>query len=120
MANIEAQFRLPFPDFTLEVDLQLPAKGVTALFGHSGSGKTTLLRCIAGLECAPQGFLRVNGKLWQDSKQDVFLPTHQRPLGYVFQEASLFPHLNVRKNLEFGRKRVSFLRNPAGLAQAVE
>lgn len=120
MVNIEAQFRLPFPDFTLEVDLQLPAKGVTALFGHSGSGKTTLLRCIAGLECAPQGFLRVNGKLWQDSKQDVFLPTHQRSLGYVFQEASLFPHLNVRKNLEFGRKRVSFLRNPAGLAQAVE
>lgn len=117
---IEAQFHLPFPGFTLEADLQLPGKGVTALFGHSGSGKTTLLRCIAGLERAPQGFLRVNGKLWQDSKQDVFLPTHKRPLGYVFQEASLFPHLNVRKNLEFGRKRTSFVRNLNGLEQAVE
>jgi molybdate transport system ATP-binding protein len=120
MASIEAQFHLPFPGFTLEADVQLPGKGVTALFGHSGSGKTTLLRCIAGLEHAPQGFLRVNGKLWQDSKQNVFLPTHKRPLGYVFQEASLFPHLNVRKNLEFGRKRTSFVRNLNGLEQAVE
>lgn len=120
MGSIEASFHLPFPGFVLDTDLQLPGKGVTALFGHSGSGKTTLLRCIAGLERAPQGFLRVNGKLWQDSKQDVFLPTHQRPLGYVFQEASLFPHLNVRKNLEYGRKRTGFVRNPNGLEQAVE
>ncbi|EIJ36761.1 molybdenum ABC transporter ATP-binding protein [Thiothrix nivea] len=117
---IEANIRLPFSGFTLEADLQLPGKGVTALFGHSGSGKTTLLRCIAGLERAPQGFLRVKGKLWQDSKQDFFLPTHKRPLGYVFQEASLFPHLSVRKNLEYGRKRAGFVRNPNGLEQAVE
>lgn len=121
MSNtLEAQFHLPFHGFTLDVDVQLPGKGVTVLFGHSGCGKTTLLRCIAGLERAPQGVLRVNGKLWQDSKQDVFLPTHKRPLGYVFQEASLFPHLNVRKNLEFGRKRTDFVRNPNGLEQAVE
>lgn len=121
MSNtLEAQFHLPFPTFTLDVDVQLPGKGVTVLFGHSGCGKTTLLRCIAGLERAPQGVLRVNGKLWQDSKQDVFLPTHKRPLGYVFQEANLFPHLNVRKNLEFGRKRTDFVRDPNGLEQAVE
>ena len=105
MEGIRANFRLPFPDFTLETALDLPGKGVTALFGHSGSGKTTLLRCIAGLERAPHGFLQIRGKLWQDSEQDFFLPTHQRPLGYVFQEASLFPHLNVRKNLEYGRSR---------------
>jgi molybdate transport system ATP-binding protein len=105
--NIQARFKLPFPDFTLDVDLQLPSKGVTALFGHSGSGKTTLLRCIAGLERAPHGFLQVRSKLWQDSEQDFFLPTHQRPLGYVFQEASLFPHVNVRKNLEYGRSRAT-------------
>jgi molybdate transport system ATP-binding protein len=118
--NIHARFNLPFPDFTLETALDLPGKGVTALFGHSGSGKTTLLRCIAGLERAPHGFLQIRGKLWQDSEQDFFLPTHQRPLGYVFQEASLFPHLNVRKNLEYGRKRSPFIRNPQGLEQAVE
>ena len=114
MEGIRANFRLPFPDFTLETALDLPGKGVTALFGHSGSGKTTLLRCIAGLERAPHGFLQIRSKLWQDSAQDFFLPTHQRPLGYVFQEASLFPHLNVRKNLEYGRKRIPFIRNPHG------
>jgi molybdate transport system ATP-binding protein len=116
---INANFRLPFPDFTLDVDLQLRSRGVTALFGHSGSGKTTLLRCIAGLERAPHGFLQIRSKLWQDSEQDFFLPTHQRPLGYVFQEASLFPHLSVRNNLEYGRKRTRFIRHPAGLEQAV-
>ncbi|WP_028490342.1 molybdenum ABC transporter ATP-binding protein [Thiothrix lacustris] len=120
MEGIHARFHLPFPDFTLETDLNLPERGVTALFGHSGSGKTTLLRCIAGLERPREGFLQVRGKRWQDSKQGIFLPTHQRPLGYVFQEASLFPHLNVRKNLEFGRKRTGFVRNPRGLEQAVE
>ncbi|QTR47811.1 molybdenum ABC transporter ATP-binding protein [Thiothrix litoralis] len=117
---IDIRFHLPLSGFTLETDLQLPGKGVTALFGHSGSGKTTLLRCIAGLERPREGFLRVRGKLWQDSKQAVFLPTWKRPLGYVFQEANLFPHLNVRKNLEYGRKRAFFIRQPDGLEQAVE
>ncbi len=120
MGMIEARFRLPFSGFTLEANLQLPGKGVTALFGHSGSGKTTLLRCIAGLEHAPHGLLWVRGKLWQDSEQGFFLPTHKRSLGYVFQEASLFPHLNVRRNLEYGRKRAGFIRQPNRLEQAVE
>ena len=119
MGNIEARFHLSYPGFTLETDLQLPAKGITALFGHSGSGKTTLLRCIAGLERAPHGFLRVNGKLWQHSEQHFFLPTHQRPLGYVFQEASLFPHLNVRKNLEYGQKRIPASERRIALEQAL-
>ena len=116
---IHANFRLAFPKFTLETDLQLPDKGVTALFGHSGCGKTTLLRCIAGLERAPHGFLQVRGKLWQDSAQNFFLPTHQRPLGYVFQEASLFPHLNVRKNLEFGQKRIPAVERRIAIEQAL-
>lgn len=120
MGNITARFRLPFSGFTLEVDLQLPDRGVTALFGHSGSGKTTLLRCIAGLESAPEGFLEVRGKLWQDSEQGFFLPTYKRPLGYVFQEASLFPHLNVRKNLEYGRKRIPADQRRIALEQALD
>ena len=61
MGGIQARFKLDWPGFALDVDLDLPARGVTALFGHSGSGKTTLLRCIAGLERAPQGRLTVNG-----------------------------------------------------------
>jgi len=103
MANIQARFQLDWPGFTLDIDLALPGRGVTALFGPSGSGKTTLLRCIAGLERAPQGFLAVNGEIWQ--KDNYWLPTHQRPLGYVFQEASLFPHLSVMGNLCYGMKR---------------
>jgi molybdate transport system ATP-binding protein len=104
---IQARFQVVWPGFTLDVDLQLPGRGVTALFGHSGSGKTTLLRCLAGLEQHGQGFLRFKGDVWQDNARGVFRPTHQRPLGYVFQEASLFPHLSVRKNLDYGRKRVN-------------
>ena len=100
---IEARFFLPWQGFTLDVDLTLPHRGVTAIFGHSGSGKTTLLRCIAGLERPRQGHLLVNGETWQGAGS--FLPTHRRPLGYVFQEASLFPHLSVLKNLTYGQKR---------------
>lgn len=104
MDFLEARFRLDWPGFTLDVDVRLPATGVSALFGHSGSGKTTLLRCIAGLERAPKGVLRINGEIWQD--EHTWLPTHKRPLGYVFQEASLFEHLSVLGNLRYGMKRV--------------
>lgn len=105
MADIQARFKLNWPGFSLDINLTLPGRGVTALFGASGSGKTTLLRCFAGLERAPQGFLAVNGEVWQDGK--YWLPTHKRPLGYVFQEASLFPHLSVIGNLRYGMKRTS-------------
>jgi molybdate transport system ATP-binding protein len=103
--SIHARFNLDRADFSLDVDLDLPNRGVTALFGHSGSGKTTLLRCIAGLERA-QGELIMNGEVWQDA--NTFLPTHKRQLGYVFQEASLFPHLTARGNLEYGRSRAQY------------
>ena len=103
--DIHAQFTFGWPGFTLDVTLRLPGRGVTALFGHSGSGKTTLLRCIAGLQRTPNGFLSVRGETWQDGSK--FLPTHRRALGYVFQEASLFAHLSVRQNLEYGLRRVA-------------
>lgn len=115
---IHARFGLTLAAFRLEVDLNLPGRGVIALFGHSGSGKTTLLRAIAGLERVADGFLQVNGELWQDGAW--FLPTHRRPLGYVFQEASLFPHLNVRRNLEYGMRRVPMAQRKVTLAQVVE
>lgn len=105
-ANIEVRLQVDYPEFALDVDLTLPGRGVTALYGHSGSGKTTCLRCIAGLEKAADGYIRVNGEVWQDSANHVFLPPHKRPLGYVFQEASLFPHLDVEGNLRFGLKRI--------------
>jgi len=93
------------PAFQLSVDLTLPARGITVLFGPSGSGKTTVLRCVAGLERAGQALVRIAGEVWQDEAQRVFLPTWRRPLGYVFQEASLFEHLDVRGNLAYGLRR---------------
>jgi molybdate transport system ATP-binding protein len=118
MNGIKARFKLDRPGFSLDVDLALPVRGVTALFGHSGSGKTTLLRCIAGLERAPGGHFSLDGEVWQDAER--FLPTHRRPIGYVFQEASLFPHLTARGNLEFGRKRAGGGIDRAELDHIVE
>lgn len=118
MSAIHARFRLDRGDFTLDVDLNLPGRGVTALFGPSGSGKTSLLRLIAGLDRAQDGELSVNGQVWQDAGS--FLPIHRRPLGYVFQEASLFPHLSIRRNLEFGMKRVGASDRRVSLDQAIE
>ena len=108
--SIKARFRLDYPGFALDADLELPGRGVSALFGHSGSGKTTLLRCIAGLERGA-GRLEVKGEVWQDA--DIFMPTHRRPLGYVFQDARLFAHLDVARNLDYGQRR-------AGGAPAIE
>jgi len=102
---LQLRARLERSGFTLDVDLNLPERGVTALFGPSGSGKTTCLRVLAGLEPQATGRISVAGELWQDSAQRVFRPPHQRALGYVFQEASLFEHLNVKANLQYGFKR---------------
>jgi molybdate transport system ATP-binding protein len=120
--GIQARFHLQWQGFSLDVDLNLPAFGVTALFGHSGSGKTTLLRCLAGLERAPQGRLVVNGDIWQDDGRgnSRWVPTHQRALGYVFQEASLFPHLTVLGNLRYGMRRTAHAHaHQEGLEQAI-
>ena len=117
MTEIRAHFKIQLESFALNAAFNAPATGVTALFGPSGSGKTTLLRCIAGLERAA-GSLHVNGETWQDDT--VFVPTHKRPLGYVFQEASLFPHLSVRANLEFGLKRITPAERIVPLEQVVE
>lgn len=108
--------RTALDDFSLEVDLTLPGRGVTALFGPSGCGKTTLLRCLAGLQDCT-GELSLNGEIWQDSAR--FLAVHRRPLAYVFQEPSLFPHLSVGGNLSYGLKRVDADRRQVTMDEAV-
>jgi molybdate transport system ATP-binding protein len=105
------------PEFALDVTCELPAQGITGLFGRSGSGKTTLLRCIAGLERRARAQIRFNDEVWQDSGR--FIPAHRRAIGYVFQESSLFPHLDVRGNLEFGLHRVPPAQRRLDLDQAV-
>ena len=102
---IEARFAVVRGDFRLEFDVALPGRGVTALFGPSGCGKTSCLRAMAGLDRAAGGYFAVGNEVWQDDARRHFVPTHRRSLGYVFQEAHLFPHLSVRENLEFGRRR---------------
>lgn len=117
---IEVRLQLKYSGFALDVDLQLPGRGVTALYGHSGSGKTTCLRCIAGLERADEGFIRINDEVWQDSHNGLFVPPHKRALGYVLQEASLFPHLSVLANLQFGLKRIPRQQRRVDMDQATE
>ena len=106
--GIELQLALPRRGFLLQADLRLPGRGISALFGPSGCGKTTLLRALAGLERA-KGRVVVDGQVWQDDEPAdgprIFLPPHRRPLGYVIQEAALFPHLDVAANLAYGRRR---------------
>ncbi|MBF8272783.1 MAG: molybdenum ABC transporter ATP-binding protein [Magnetococcales bacterium] len=102
--TIEFNFHIQRGPLTLRVKATLPDQGVTALIGPSGCGKTTLLRAIAGLEKDPQGYCRVGPDVWQDGRHT--LPTHRRPLGFVFQEPRLFSHLSVRGNLEYGLCRI--------------
>lgn len=90
--------------FTLDVEFEAPMRGITALFGPSGCGKTSVLRAVAGLSRLP-GHVRIGDAIWQGEGR--FVPTHRRPVGYVFQEASLFPHLSVRDNLRYGARRTA-------------
>ncbi|CAG8868710.1 Vitamin B12 import ATP-binding protein BtuD [Pseudomonas fluorescens] len=107
-------------DFTLDVDLRLPGRGISALFGHSGSGKTSCLRCLAGLERASSAYIEVNGEVWEDAERGCFLPPHKRPVGYVFQEPSLFALMTVRDNLLFGWRRIAPHERRIGLDQACQ
>jgi len=106
MSDISIQLHWSRGDFLLDVALQLPSQGVSALFGPSGCGKTTCLRALAGLEKLPDAYVAIGDEVWQDTRKNLFIPPHQRALGYVFQEASLFPHLSVEQNLLFGVKRL--------------
>ncbi|WP_319413516.1 molybdenum ABC transporter ATP-binding protein [uncultured Cohaesibacter sp.] len=109
---IAAHFKGMQGSFELDAAFELSASGVTALFGPSGCGKTSILRCIAGLNRLPFGHFSLKGEIWQDDSR--FLPAHKRPVGYVFQEASLFPHMSVEQNLVYGQKRAHRLDGQQG------
>lgn len=102
--SIRIAFRGRLGNFNLDAAFTTPAVGITALFGPSGCGKTTILRCIAGLQRL-EGDCAIGADVWQDETR--FLPPHRRAIGYVFQEASLFPHLSVLGNLKYGTGRVA-------------
>jgi molybdate transport system ATP-binding protein len=100
---IECKLNIQLEGFKLDAKFTIPDKGITVVFGPSGSGKTTLLRAIAGLERSDVGFLKVGDSIWQSNHN--FVPTHKRQIGYVFQDAALFDHLNVESNLNYVIKR---------------
>ncbi|OAQ15292.1 molybdenum ABC transporter ATP-binding protein [Bibersteinia trehalosi Y31] len=94
-------------DLRLEINVQIPPKGVTAIFGRSGAGKSSLINLVAGLSKPDSGGIYLNGQALFDSKQNINLPPEKRNVGYVFQEHRLFPHYSVEKNLKYGCKRAN-------------
>jgi molybdate transport system ATP-binding protein len=99
------QVRLDLPGFRLEVAEELRLAGVTAVFGPSGSGKSTLLRTIAGFETPAAGRIARGDEVWFDSRSKIYVAAHRRPVGFMFQDARLFNHLDVAGNLTFAEKR---------------
>ncbi|MDF1792509.1 MAG: molybdenum ABC transporter ATP-binding protein [Thalassobaculaceae bacterium] len=115
---INARFSGTVGGFALDVAFTAPMQGITALFGPSGSGKTTMLRAVAGL-ARLAGRLTIGDEVWQDDATGIHQPAHRRAVGYVFQEASLFPHLSVRRNLLYGARRVGSGDTVVGFDEAV-
>ncbi len=115
-SDISVRYELQRSDFSLDVDVEIPMRGITGVFGESGAGKTALLRCIAGLERGAAGRLVVADDVWQDVTTSR--PAHEREIGYVFQEPRLFAHLDVRQNIEYGQRRGR--REDVGFDEAVE
>lgn len=106
--------------FKARVELSFREGECLGLWGPSGSGKTTILRAIAGFETPKAAYINVAGEVWQDNAKHISLPTYQRSLGFVFQEASLFPHLNVQKNLEYALHRNKSALSPLELNNITE
>jgi molybdate transport system ATP-binding protein len=109
-----------YPGFELDFACDFILAGVTALFGPSGAGKSTVLRILAGLESDADGRIHFNGETWLDSDAGQAVPAHRRGVGYVFQDARLFSHLDVRGNLRFAERRARLGENGTGFDEVVE
>lgn len=110
--TLKGNLSLHVGEFALQSgDFNIPLHGVTVLFGRSGSGKSTLLRALSGLDKNTRGHLTVGNEVWQAGKKSM--PTSQRNLGFVFQDAALFPHMSVRQNLRYALKRIHKHTQPA-------
>jgi molybdate transport system ATP-binding protein len=117
--TLEVDISHQFATFEVRVRFAAPG-GITALFGPSGAGKTTIINAVAGLLTPRSGRIAVNGETLFDTANGINIPTHQRRVGYVFQDARLFPHLTVRQNLTFGRRFSSASRPVATFERIVD
>jgi molybdate transport system ATP-binding protein len=115
---LKVDVALSFPDFNLSITQDFAASGLTAIFGRSGSGKSTLLRILAGLEPHSKGNITFGDAIWQ--APGTFMRPEMRGVGYVFQDARLFPHLTVAGNLNFAAKRAQGLGGPSVNAAAAQ
>jgi len=104
MSHLTIQYKQRLGELEFDIDLQLPEKGITAVFGRSGAGKTSLINVIAGLSQPSSGVIKINKSTLFDSERNVAIPTYKRNVGYVFQDARLFPHYKVKRNLTYGVK----------------
>ena len=120
MKNLLFKGKVTRKDFELDFDLALPGSGITAFFGESGAGKSTLLRTVAGLVQPSDGKISIGDEIWQDDENKIFVPTHKRSVGFVFQDAALFPHLSVKNNLQYGMKRIPAEKRIISLEKAVD
>ncbi|WP_170475262.1 molybdenum ABC transporter ATP-binding protein [Ruegeria arenilitoris] len=100
--SLSVRLQHQLPGIALDLNFNAPS-GVTVLFGRSGSGKTTVVNAVAGLLRPRAGQVTIDNRILFDAERDIWLPPHRRRLGYIFQEGRLFPHLNVRQNLLYGR-----------------
>ena len=116
--SLSARFNFTLSSFTLDVNLCMPSKGVTAIFGESGSGKTSLLRAIAGLDQHSGGQCSLDDHVWQLEQR--FIPVHQRGIAMVFQNSNLFPHLSVGGNIEYAARRARTSETAISAEMAIE
>lgn len=99
---LELNFTRPLGNYNMDIDVTLPASGTTAIFGVSGAGKTSLINVISGLARPQTGRIVLNGRVLNDVSKQICLAPEQRHVGYVFQDARLFPHYSVQGNLQYG------------------
>ena len=107
MNELTVNLTTHFDDFELSINKTISMSGITGIFGHSGSGKSTFLRCISGLEKRTSGEIILNGTVLYNSKNGYSVKPEKRKIGLIFQDARLFPHLNVVDNLKYSYKRCS-------------
>ncbi|MEZ1649247.1 ATP-binding cassette domain-containing protein, partial [Enterobacter hormaechei] len=99
---LELHFTQTLGNHTLTLNETLPASGITAIFGVSGAGKTSLINAISGLTRPQSGRIVLNDRVLNDVENKIYLSPDKRRIGYVFQDARLFPHYSVRGNLRYG------------------